>query len=130
MCSRERLLTGIFHGDPERQELADSGSSIFALERLLQLINPTVSWRKRPFVLHQPVSVPPYPPTNGPSWWRTSVGISGGIESEMVARLERLRLFGWSTHGGTNAKGQGMQQTLTKVQWLDRFTSKLGKLLP
>jgi len=23
-----------------------------------------------------------------------------------------------------------MQQTLTKVQWLDRFTSKLGKLLP
>jgi len=35
-------------------------------------------------------------PPNGPSWWWTSVGICGGIESEMVAGLDRNCWRFWS----------------------------------
>lgn len=40
-------------------------------------------------------------PPQRPMWWRTSLGISGGIESEMVAGLLRNR---WRARSGTRKK--------------------------
>jgi hypothetical protein len=84
----------------QRRQWVESGSSVFALERPLPCLNLTFTC-KRPLAPLQPASVPA---PDGPSWWRTSAGICGGIESEMVADLDRNRRRLWSgirTHRST-----------------------------
>lgn len=72
---------------PGGQFWVGSWSSICALERPLLRINLTFA-RKGHLLQQQRMSVSA---PNGPSWWQTSVGICGGIESK------NGRGFGWES---------------------------------
>ena len=75
-------------GDPRRETASGRcGFAGFAPERTVPIINLTVTW-KRPGVLFQPI---PESAPNDSSYWWTATGTSGGIDSEVVAGLDRNR---------------------------------------